>query len=63
MSKIKLKHITIPVKTYNKFKRYAQIADIKMYQLADAAINEYLKNHPLPEEKQNEWIQDLIKTA
>jgi len=63
MSQVKLKHVTITKETYDKFKRYAQIADIKMYQLADAAINEYLKNHPLPEEKQNEWIQDLIKTV
>mgnify|MGYP000880173395 CR=1 FL=1 len=62
MEQKNLRHLVIKKETHAKFKLYSQLSGIKMYELADKAINEYMKRHPLKGEKQDKWFEELVKS-
>ena len=61
MTKERLKHVEIRKETHKKLKLYSQLVNIPMYLLADKAINEYIKNHPVKAEKANEFSEIMVK--
>jgi len=61
MEQKNLRHLVIKKETHTKFKLYSQLSGIKMYELADKAINEYMKNHPLQDEEANEFSEIMVK--
>lgn len=61
MVKEKLKLVEVKESTHKKLKLYSQLVNIPMYVLADRAISEYIKNHPLKDEKEKDWFKTLIK--
>ncbi|MGB4434956.1 MAG: hypothetical protein WBI45_05855 [Defluviitoga tunisiensis] len=61
MVKEKLKLVEVKESTHKKLKLYSQLVNIPMYLLADKAINEYIKNHPVKAEKANEFSEIMVK--
>lgn len=61
MVKEKLKLVEVKESTHKKLKLYSQLVNIPMYLLADKAINEYIKNHPLQDEEANDFFEIMVK--
>jgi len=61
MEQKNLRHLVIKKETHAKFKLYSQLSGIKMYELADKAINEYMERHPVKAEKANEFSEIMVK--
>jgi len=50
MVKERFKQLKVESETHRKLKLYAQLVEKTLYELADEAINEYLKNHSFEED-------------
>ena len=57
----RFKQLKVESETHRKLKLYAQLVEKPLYELADAAINEYLKNHAFDEDKEMAF-QTLLKS-
>ena len=55
------KQLKVKSETHRKLKLYAQLVEKPLYELADEAINEYLKNHAFDEDKEMDF-QTLLKS-
>ncbi len=61
MVKERFKQLKVESETHRKLKLYAQLVEKPLYELADEAINEYLKNHSFEEDKETVF-QTLLKS-
>ena len=50
MVKERFKQLKVEGETHRRLKLYAQLVEKPLYELADEAINEYLKNHSFEED-------------
>lgn len=57
----RFKQLKVQSETHRKLKLYSQLIDKTLYELADEAINEYLKNHAFDEDKEMAF-QTLLKS-
>jgi len=61
MVKERFKQLKVESETHRKLKLYAQLVEKTLYELADEAINEYLKNRSFNGDKEMDF-QTLLES-